>query len=383
MFTHSVARLLSGIVFCGFLSACGSGTGESRQVPVGPTAPSPPGGGGSGSLSAPVPLSPVNGEQLSTLRPTLTVQNVASTAQGARTYEFQISDRTDFSLGPTLTASFIVSVSQTGVAEGSDGRTSLAVGQDLQPTTRMYWRSRVVQGTAASSWSQPATFRTKLIGYSRAGELYDPLIHGETIGTPEGSYTFIAGKGIQLHDQRSYVRYRLEQTITSGEFSVEVEGLYAGAPGQKLKIFSMLNGEGNLLKSLYMANVQYRGGDDANPNNSISFKALYGSQSRKFEPDKAHRTVHILDSSRTYFWKATWGSEFRLLVQEGIGGPTIYDHGEPTSGTYNPSPHYAYLGANNRTFDPGNEEGTRPGIVIRNVWVGSRPRPATLGNALD
>ena len=43
---------------------------------------------------------------------------------GTRTYEFQVSDNAGFTLGASLTTSFLVSVNQTGVTEGGDGRTS-------------------------------------------------------------------------------------------------------------------------------------------------------------------------------------------------------------------------------------------------------------------
>ncbi len=52
-----------------------------------------------------------------------------------------------------------------------------------------------------------------------------------------------------------------------------------------------------------------------------------------------------LNPARTYFWKATWSSEVRLVIQDGRGGPTIYNLGLPADGTYAPVPHYAYLGA--------------------------------------
>ena len=373
-----------GFVFSALLmTACGSSTGESRQVPIGGGTPTGPSGSGPVSLSAPVPFSPVNGTQLSTLRPTLTVENVTSSQQsGTRTYEFQVSDRTDFSLGASLTASFLVAVSQTGVAEGSGGRTTFEVPSDLQPTTRMYWRARAVQGSSTSAWSAPSTFKTKLVGYNRPGELYDPLIHGETIGTVVGSVTFIDGKGVQLNNQSSYVRYLLPETITTGEFSVLVENLAPGAPGSKFKIFSMQSGTGNLIDNPYLANVQYRGGVDGNPDNSISFKVLYGSfsDSRKFEPSQGNRLVRLLDPSKAYFWKWTWGSEARLLVQQGIGGAEIYNYGRATAGSYAPSPHYAFLGANTTV---SVEEGSRPGAVISQVWIGNRPRPDSLGSALD
>jgi hypothetical protein len=365
------------------LPACGSGTGGSRQVPTSPTTPSPsPGGGGPVTLTVPVPVSPANGEQLSTLRPTLVVQNATASVQGTRTYEFQVSDRADFTLGSSLTASFAVAINQTGVAEGGDGRTTFVVGADLQPTTRMYWRARVVQGTSTSDWSQPANFKTKLMGYSRPGELYDPLIHGETIGTPFGPLTWLTGTGLRLDMESSYVRYALAQAMSSGEFSVEVEGLRPNGPDHKLKIFSMSDTTQDTTNSNFQMSTMYRG-INGNPDNCIAFKAVFGSQSRIVEPNRAQRDAGIrsLDPSRTYFWKATWGGEFRLRVSEGVNGPVIYDLGLSGSGSYNPNPPYAYLGSNQAVF--GSDAGTFPGAVYRHLWIGDRPRPATLGNALD
>ena len=366
-------------------AACGSGVSDPRQVPVGGSPTAPGGGGSSGpvTLTRPSPVSPADGAQLSTLRPILTVQNTTSSQPGGtRTYEFQVSDRTDFALGASLTASFLVAVNQTGVPEGGGGQTSFTVPSDLQPTTRMYWRARAVQGSTNSEWSTPAMFKTKLVGYNRPDELYDPLVHGETIGTVVGSVSFIDGKGIQLNSQTSFVRYLLPSTLTSGEFSVLAENLAPGAPGSKFKIFSMQSGTGNLIANPYMSNVQYRGAIDGNPDNSISFKALYGSfaDNRKFEPNQGNRLVRLLDPSRKYFWKWTWGSEVRLLVQDGIGGGTIYDYGVTTAGSYAPSPHYAYLGANTAG---SIEEGSRPGVIISHVWISNKPRPDTLGNALE
>src|SRR5688500_10476357 len=230
-------RLIPAVILVSMgCAASGSGTSEPRQVPVNPSAPSG-GGSGSATLTAPSAISPVNGEQLGTLRPTLTVQNGTSTVNGTRTYEVQVSDRTDFSLGASLNASLLVVGNQTGVADG-DGRTSFTLTQDLQPATRRSRSSRVVQGSSNSSWSETAACRTKVAGFSRPGELYDPLI-GETLGSIVGAHTWIPGKGIRLETERSYVRYQLEQAMTSGEFSVEVEGLRPNGPDHKLKIFTM------------------------------------------------------------------------------------------------------------------------------------------------
>ena len=360
-------------VICAATIACG---GSSSGTPTDPTPNGP-------TLTAPVPEGPGDAEQLSTLRPTLTVRNGTSNQTTAKTYEFQISDRSDFaSQAPPTT--FAVVVTRTNVAETPD-RTSFTVDSDLQPTTRFYWRARVTQSGTSSAWSATRTFNSKLMGYIRNGDLYDPLIHSETIGTIVGSTTWVPGRGIRLNDQNAYVRYQLAQTISNGQFSVEVEGLSANGPGAKLKVFSMLDGTGDLLSSKYLMNVQYRG-VNGNPDNAISYKAVYGDGDLKLEPDLGTRLASVmsLNPTVTYHWRALWSStQFRLIIEQGgIGGQVIYDRNSTTTvGNYAPSPHFAYLGANNAPF--GVEEGTWPGVTYRNVWVSEHARPASLGSALS
>jgi hypothetical protein len=81
-----------------------------------------------------------------------------------------------------------------------------------------------------------------------------------------------------------------------------------------------------------------------------------------------------LDPNTTYYWKLTWGKEVRLIVKSGgLNGSTLYDHTEPApNGTYNPVPHYLYLGA--PTGRSGAESASIPGTVYRNVWIGARAR---------
>ncbi len=381
---RTLMKVRFNVVLCLVIAGCGSKTTPGGPAPTSPTPTNPP------RLTAPTPDSPSNQGQLSTLRPTLTVANGTSDQAGTRTYEFQISDRADFSsLAPAPLSSvirggaFLVVATKTGVPEG-DGKTTFTPDEDLQPTTRFYWRARVAQGTSTSDWSEVRSFKTKLMGFNRPGELYDPLIHaGETVGKLIGSTTFIDGKGIRVNNGNSYVRYELLQTITNGEFSADVTGLYGNGPGGKMRVLSMMNGEGNLCKSKFLFNVQYRG-VPGNPDNAFSYKALFGDEAFKNEPDKGIRTasVRLLDPSRTYHWKATWSSGINLVVQEDrIGGNTIFNHGTSTGGIYNPSPHYAYLGANNG--GKCEEEGSWPGLTYSNVWIGNRPRPESLGSALD
>ena len=78
---------------------------------------------------------------------------------------------------------------------------------------------------------------------------------------------------------------------------------------------------------------------------------------------------------------------FRMIVQNSVGAGTFYDleykstdYFENRLIPYQPSPHFAYLGGNDQREGP--ENGSFPGEIVRNVFIGNRPRPASLGSAL-
>jgi hypothetical protein len=364
---------------CGLAIAC------SKESDGTPTTPSP--GGVASNVTAPALEAPSTDQQLDTLRPTLVVRNATSDQQGARTYEFQVSDSATFaSTAASNIPGFAATTSQTGVAEGSDGKTRWTPSQDLQPTTVFHWRARAIQGTSTGPWSATGTFRSKLVGFNRDGELYDPLIHGETVGEIVGQANFIPGTGLQLPNGSSHVKYLLPQTISSGEFSMDVLGLRPNAPGDKSKVFGMQEGQGDFITNDYRVDIQYRGANGAPPN-AIQWRVIYGDADDldvRYEPDMAKRfaSVLLLNPDTAYHWKFTWGPSIRLIVQEGSsGGPTLYDYGmDAHDGAYTPNPHYAYLGA--PVGRSGNEAATIPGAIYRNVWISNRPRPATLGSAV-
>lgn len=376
---------MATLACCIGLTIAGCG-GDSSGTPATPTPVS-------ATLSAPRLDSPAASAQLDTLRPMLTVQNVTSDQPaGARTYEFQISDTTSFTAATTQSINgFNATVGKTGVPEGASGKTSFTVESDLQPTTMFYWRARAIQGTVTGPWSDMFQFKSKLVGFNRAGELYDPLIHGETVGTIVGSASFVPGKGLRLNNGQSHVRYLLPATVTSGEFSMDVEGLAANGPGDKAKVFGMQEGQDDFIVNRYRVDIQYRGLAGFPPN-AITFRAVYGDGDdldKRYEPDTntRMRSVYTLNPANTYYWRANWGSEFRVIVKDGganptaINGATIYDIGMPSlKGTYSPSSHYAYLGA--PVGRSGAESASIGGTIYRNVYIGSRPRPDTLGSAL-
>ncbi len=81
----------------------------------------------------------------------------------------------------------------------------------------------------------------------------------------------------------------------------------------------------------------YRGAIDGNPANSISFKAVFGSSEptiAKFEPSTAQCGWSVLSTRRgPISGRRRGASEFRLLVQDGIGGGnSIYNYGVPDGG---------------------------------------------------
>ncbi|MCM3880439.1 MAG: fibronectin type III domain-containing protein, partial [Vicinamibacterales bacterium] len=196
-----------------------------NSTPTQPTTPTTPTPTPTPNV-APLLDSPAADAQLDNLRPTLTVKNGTSSQTGAKTYEFQVSDRSDFGANSGgASAYYAVSATKTGIAEGSP-TTNVAIDTDLQPATRFYWRSRWVQGSTNGDWSETFTFRTQIVGYNRTNELYDPLVNGATVAELRFKRTtFIAGKGLRVDDSDSYVRYRLGQTITNGEFSLDIEGI--------------------------------------------------------------------------------------------------------------------------------------------------------------
>ena len=280
------------------------------------------------SAAAPTLEAPGADEQLATLRPNSQSSQRRVGDRGRQDLRVSISDQSDFGGGTGGRSGLRRHVHRASVAEGSS-TTSIEVDQDLQPATRLYWRARSVRDRRTATGRRRSPFRTQIAGFNRAGELYDPLVNGQTIAEARvGGSTFVDGRGIRLHDTNTYFRYRLAQPIWTGEFSLDVEGLSdnpVSASGNtgKLKIMSMDDNSGNHYTSDYLMNVQYRG-FNGNPDHAISFKMLMGEdvEERKLEPDIGRRqaSVQHLNPSNTYYWKATWSNFIQVLVQDGGAG---------------------------------------------------------------
>jgi len=126
-------------------AACGS---KSSQPPTAPTPPGQP------TLSAPAIASPGDDQVVDTVRPGLRVRNATSDQAGERTYQFQLSNDSNFDNAGALLAN------KTGVPEGGSDGTAYRVEVDLNPSARYFWRARATQGAAVGGWSSVGRFRT-------------------------------------------------------------------------------------------------------------------------------------------------------------------------------------------------------------------------------
>ena len=144
--------------------------------------------------------------------------------------------------------------------KGPDGKTAFIPDTDLQPTTVFYWRARAVQGTAIRPVVGHGNVPLEARGLPpRRRAVRSADSRRDRRANWSGPTTFIKGRGIQLNTGQSYVRYLLPQTITNGEFSMDVEGLRANAPGDKAKVFGMQEGQTDFITNRYRVDIQYRG----------------------------------------------------------------------------------------------------------------------------
>ena len=105
------------------------------------------------------------------------------------------------------------------------GRPPTRWTSDLQPATRMYWRvARDAGRDHVRLVGDTNVQHPDSSGYSRAGELFDPLAAASRSGRRSARPRSSRARGSGSTIRTSYVRYQLAQTIANGEMSVEVEG---------------------------------------------------------------------------------------------------------------------------------------------------------------
>lgn len=343
---------------------------KNPETPIAPSSAQPGAAeaaadGSTLKVTAPTPQSPVNNAQPDVLLLTATRATPTFGASAPLSYEFEIK-----------TAGGANACAPAVVDGGSGANVSYAPNCTLQFDQPYTWRVRAAVGNARGPWSATANFRSPSGGYIRDNEVFDPLTNGKTAGDISGPVQFTP-EGIRLLDHSSYVTYRLPVNLQQGELSMMVLNADEGNPGDKNKIFSMQEGPNvdDITTDDYRMTAELRGRNYGAPG-ATTFRIIPGDG----EPQDGQRIPLNWNSSRWYFWKFTWETNFaRLQVREdGPNGRTVYDQSvSGWSHPYRPDPHYIHLGS--PIGRAGALDATHPGMIIKNVWASSRPRPAFPG----
>ncbi|MFB3853702.1 MAG: hypothetical protein ACE148_07745 [Vicinamibacterales bacterium] len=242
------------------------------------------------------------------------------------------------------------------------------------------WRIRAEYEGRYTAWSNWMTFSSpkEPEGYINAQEVFDPLTNGRTVGEIHGPVEWIPNVGVKLLDHTSHITYRLPQTLEAGEFSILATGFDEGSPGDKTKIMSMQEGDGDITSNDYRFTVEKRGSSYVTPG-AVVFRIITGDAGAEHEIHDSPRRAVSFSDELWYFWRAQWQTGMASLeLKEGSrSGPVLYEY---TLGTgthpYRPNPHVVHLGA--PVGRAGPIDATVPGLTIKNVWISNRPRPADL-----
>jgi len=315
-----------------------------------PTTPSE----GTTTLAAPVPSSPLNSQQMDSLRPTLTVTNAVATGNvGTVTYRFEVSELNTF---PANSRTLV----QDGVAQGAT-TTSWTPGTNLIPNFPYFWRARATNGTTTSEYSRQETFKTQNVGFRDGANIYDPMTNGQTVGTQVGG-SLVVGKGWIASSLGDAIIYDIP-TTTAARFEFDALGVDPDEPGPYdigHKFYCM--GNGNAWDFF-----GFRDGD---------FKASLDKKTGRFFPEESGVIEHIfrlgLDDNRTKTGPNDWDDQkvYHISLEWGNGrvvnkidDMVIAD--ETYSGQYAPSNHRISLGCT-----PRNE--TLRGVYFSNVRITPR-----------
>jgi hypothetical protein len=353
-------------------SALGLAVGCSKSSPnltspstVRPGAPRASSDGSTLKVTAPIPQSPINNQQISTGNDiTLVVTNASASfsTPAALTYRFEIYN-----------AAGIQVYRSSAIAGGSAGTTSHLLPETvgLEGEQQHAWRARAEFEGETGPWSDTVSFiPPNTTGYVRGNELYDPLTNGKTIGQIHGPVTFIPGVGAKLESQVSYISYQLGATLTEGEFSILITGMPTNTEGDKTKLFAMAEGYSDIVTNDRRMTVEKRG----NPAGIVAWRMI--THDDRIETVGAERVKVNFNANDHYFWRATWrNNRFNVLINEGgVFGRTVYNFGKPFEGrAYDPSPHVIYIGA--PIGRSGATAASVDHVIIRQVWVSGRPRP--------
>jgi hypothetical protein len=351
--------------------ACGGDT----KTPVSPsatTAPSTDAGpdGSTLKINKPTLTSPANATLLTTLTPTLVLQNTTSiyAPQTIPSYQFVVVD-----------AANATAVDSGPIAAGS-ASTSYTIPSSILKSDLTYrWRARGLSGSAYGPWSDYSSFTTpknlsSLPGFITATTLWDPLTDSKSIGTATGM-EFTKDVGARTIGNASNIRYDLLQTISAGEYSFFVYNLNPLSAGDKTKLMSMSEGTSDITTNDYRFTVEKRGVSYTAPG-QVRIRIIAGDNEDQGRIFDSASLQPPLVKSVWYFVRLTWGgSRARLQIFNADGttgaiGSSVldYDMGYGTY-TYKPVPHTAWVGA--PVGRGGEQDASVANMTVKWLWIGA------------
>jgi hypothetical protein len=252
----------------------------------------------------------------------------------------------------------------------------------LKQDTAYKWRARGESGSSVGPWSSYFTFTTAKAlsgteGFQTTTTLWDPLTNGKSIGRPN-NMEFTVGKGARTIDFYSFIQYPLRQTLTQGEMSFYVDNFNPLSAGGKTKFASMSSDAADVTTDPWRFTLEKRGVSYVTPG-QVRWRIITGNATSAVNDGGPWQPV--LDKTKTHFIKFTWGSNrVALLIAEadpvtGALGTVRLNVSAGYSGTYRPTPHMAYIGA--EAGRAGPEDASVPNMTVRYVWIsdGATPRP--------
>lgn len=304
-------------------------------------------------VNAPALTSPVGGARLTEAQVTLTFQAATAKYVTGETFTYRVQ---------------LMDAASTLLEEKTGTATSYKMATQFNPDTLYRWKVRAESQGMSGPWSTTETFRSMLkpSGYIKGTEIYDPLDDGKTVGTVIGPVTWLPGQGVRLDSNNSWIVYTLSQPLTSGEMSALMTNLDTSGGEVKNKVLAMGEGDADMTTNDWRFTIEKRS------NGVVAWRIITSDD--QVDTVGAERVQLPFHENLVYFWKATWGGAFNLTIQEGgINGSTIYNFGKGYSGVYDPSPHNVYIGC---PYSPRSGPQTNPGMVVRQFWVSSNPRPS-------
>jgi hypothetical protein len=278
-------------------------------------------------ISAPRPLTPTDGAEITDPQPTLIVENAAVTDDSVVTYRFEVANEANFR--------DLVATGQD-IAQAQE-RTSWRVSPPLG-NNRYFWRARAENQRAVAGPYSPAVAFT----VTNAGVvIVDSLMDGTTAGEVGGG-EFVA-QGWQVTSKSDFIRYAVP-TIESGFIEWENTGLRTTNPAP----------DNVMLLGMWDASPE------AGPYRTNAFRMHLRKLDDTQEPPflrlrwiangEQHDTganVQFWDPGRVYRWRMEWGpSGLGNVVQVFLDGAPIML--QQYTRDYAPKRHWIELGVEER-----------------------------------